>query len=224
MITERRPRRDAVERRARIIEIARDVLLADPDATLETIAAAAGLTRRTIYGHVASREALIAEVIEVGAARIAGSVDAALALAMVGAADVDPADRESNIEADPALAVARLGAALWDEVGDVRASAALAVRDPHRGRVAELLAPVRSRLRDIVAIGSRSGRFRDDLDAEVLARLIERAAIAVLDEAAADTIPTSLARRLVMIDGLAIAGLDRTDAAAVADRIDGHRR
>ncbi|MFS2075063.1 TetR/AcrR family transcriptional regulator [Curtobacterium sp. CT11-133] len=54
----RAPRRDATENRAALIEAAKTALQADPDVSLETIASAAGLSRRAVYGHFPSRDDL----------------------------------------------------------------------------------------------------------------------------------------------------------------------
>jgi AcrR family transcriptional regulator len=44
---------------ARILAAAREELSRDPDASLDEIARAAGVARRTLYGHFPNREALV---------------------------------------------------------------------------------------------------------------------------------------------------------------------
>ena len=58
----RAPRSDAAKNRTALLDAARVELNRDPDASLDTIAAAARLSRRSVYGHFPSRDALIAEL------------------------------------------------------------------------------------------------------------------------------------------------------------------
>lgn len=196
----RPPRRDASDNRAAIVAAARTLLRRDPDSSLESIAAEAGLSRRTVYGHFASRDALVATVFESGAARIAA------ALATV-------------VAEDPADEVALIGVRMWREVESIRVNARLALLSPFREAIAGALEPVRSQLRATVARGIDSGRFRGDIDAAALARLIERAAVAVLDEAAESELADADAERLVMVNGLAVAGFSWREAGEIAERI-----
>src|SRR5579862_7499488 len=58
-----RPRRaDAKQNRERILQIARDALAALPDASLNSIAKAAGVGPGTLYRHFPNREALVLAV------------------------------------------------------------------------------------------------------------------------------------------------------------------
>ena len=52
-------RTDARANRDRILEVARDALAADPEASLHSIAKAAGVGQGTLYRHFATREALV---------------------------------------------------------------------------------------------------------------------------------------------------------------------
>lgn len=60
----RNRRADARRSRASILDAAVEVLNADPDANVEAIAAAAGVTRQTVYAHFPSREQLLAGVLD----------------------------------------------------------------------------------------------------------------------------------------------------------------
>jgi AcrR family transcriptional regulator len=192
------PRRDALENRAALLAAARVVLNRDPDATLDAIATEAGLSRRAVYGHFATRDALVRELVTAGAARVAG------ALAGVG-------------HPDPLVRLALVAARMWAEVENVRVMALFAVRGPHQELIARELEPVRAHLRSAVVEGAASGRIRGDIPAATLARLIEAAAIAVLDEATRTPVDASAGRRWVMLSVLSTAGLSAADADALVD-------
>jgi AcrR family transcriptional regulator len=73
----RRRRADAQRSIGAILGAARTVLGERPDASMEDIAAAAGVTRQTVYAHFASRDALIASLIEVAGVETVDAIDAA---------------------------------------------------------------------------------------------------------------------------------------------------
>jgi AcrR family transcriptional regulator len=183
----RAPRRDATENREAILVAAAAALNEDIDASLETIATRAGLSRRAIYGHFATRDDLLVGVFTRGAARVASLL-------------------EPVTHPDARVEIALFGATLWAEVEHVRVNAQLAVRGPHRVRVAEALEPARRRLRGTVERGVADGILRADLDVDTVARLIENAAIAVLDEATRTGLSREAGHRLVMLAGLSAAG------------------
>jgi AcrR family transcriptional regulator len=72
----RRRRSDARRSIDAIIGAARTVLGERPDASMEDIAAAAGVTRQTVYAHFPSRDALIAALLHATAAEIITAIDA----------------------------------------------------------------------------------------------------------------------------------------------------
>ncbi|ANF31807.1 TetR family transcriptional regulator [Leifsonia xyli] len=189
----RAPRRDAAANREAILGAAAVALNEDIDASLESIAARAGLSRRAVYGHFATRDELLVEVFTRGARRLA--------------ALLDPVSHP-----DPLVEIALFGATLWAEVEHVRVSAALAVRGPHRAMVGTALDPARERLRETVGRGMESGRIRTDLDRETVTRLIENAAVSVLDEATRARLTPEAGHRLVMLAGLGAAGMGWREA------------
>lgn len=218
-MTSRSPRRDSVENRAGILSAARTTLSNDPRASIDVIARSAGLSRRTLYGHFDDREALVRELISVGAQRF-------------------NAIAESVADADPRIALARLAARLWQEAAHVQVTAALALDDAHVDHTAAALAPLRRTVADLARRGQQSGAFRSDLDAEVLARLIEEVARTVVSRpvargADAPAVDDDLAvRALLSIAGLSwrevdelldahpdivVATVDVTTAAPAAD-------
>jgi AcrR family transcriptional regulator len=194
----RAPRRDAALNREAIVLAAAAVFRRDPEASLDAVATEAGLSRRALYGHFASRDDLLAELLTRGGARISDAL-----------ADVhDP---------DPRIHLALIGAALWSEVQQVRVLAQLAIHGPLEKTVAEALVPVRASVRVAARGGVEAGWFRPDIPVESLARLIEEAAIAVLDEAVRTDLSEDAGRRLVMSVGLSVAGLSWRDAADLLD-------
>jgi AcrR family transcriptional regulator len=191
--TTRAPRKDAAENRSAIVAAAAVVLNRDIEASLSAVADAAGLTRRSIYGHFATRDDLITEVLTRGAERVAASL-------------------EPVRDDDPRVEIALIGATLWSEVEHVRVMAQLAVRGPHRDQVARALEPARQRLRRAVTRGVAAGLLREDIDPATLARLIESSALAVLDESARTSMSARTGHALVMRAGLSAAGLGWREA------------
>jgi AcrR family transcriptional regulator len=194
----RAPRRDAPENRAALLTAAAAALSETPDASLETIAAAAGLTRRAVYGHFANREALVLALIDSGAERLNAI-----------AAMTDHAHTPT--------AIALLGARLWTAVEHVRLLAGMAVREPYTPHVADALEPVRARIRELVERGVADGTVRSDIRPTTLARLVEESAIAVLLEAATTRMVDAEGRRLVQLAVLSTVGLSWRDAGALID-------
>lgn len=194
----RAPRRDATANREAILSAAATALNEDIDTSMEAIASRAGLSRRAIYGHFSTRDELLVDVFTRGAARLA--------------ALLDPVSHP-----DPRVEIALFGATLWAEVEHIRVSAALAVRGPHRALVGTALDPARARLRTTVQRGIVSGQLRGDLDGETMARLIENAAISVLDEATRAGLSDPDGHRLVMLAGLSAAGMGWREAGALID-------
>jgi AcrR family transcriptional regulator len=73
----RRRRSDARRSIDAILTAARTLLGDRPDASMEELANAAGVSRQTVYAHFASRDALIAALIDAAGAETAGAFDAA---------------------------------------------------------------------------------------------------------------------------------------------------
>ncbi|MEV6346328.1 TetR/AcrR family transcriptional regulator [Actinoplanes sp. NPDC051851] len=73
----RRRRSDARRSIDAILGAARTLLAERPDASMEQLAAAAGVTRQTVYAHFASRDALISALIEAAGAEAVAALEAA---------------------------------------------------------------------------------------------------------------------------------------------------
>ncbi|TPX03172.1 TetR/AcrR family transcriptional regulator, partial [Schumannella luteola] len=191
-------RRDAEANRIALLDAAGAVLNRDPDASLDTIATEAGLSRRALYGHFATREELIHALLTRGVARVLQAV-------------------ERVEHPDPPTLLALIGVTLWREVEAVRVMAQFTVRGPFQHELAFALTPLRDRVRHAVTVGRATGRIRDDIDADVLARLVEGAVLSVLDEATRSRIDVPTGERLVALSVLALLGLGAADARALID-------
>jgi AcrR family transcriptional regulator len=182
------PRKDAAENREALLASARIVLNADPSASLEAIAAHAGLSRRSVYGHFANRDELVRELLAAGSARVALALDG-----------ID--------HPDPVVRLAIIASRLWREVADVRVMAVLAVRGPLKVHTATALAPLRASVRAAIAVAIEGGSIRTDIPVERLARLVEDAALSALEESGRSRLDSADGHRLVMMMALGTVGL-----------------
>lgn len=73
----RTPRADARRSRSAILDAAVEVFGADPEGGLEKVAAAAGVTRQTVYAHFPSRDRLLTGVLDHLTGRTVEAMDAA---------------------------------------------------------------------------------------------------------------------------------------------------
>ncbi|MGX1474221.1 UNVERIFIED_CONTAM: AcrR family transcriptional regulator [Streptomyces canus] len=143
-------RRNARSNRARILATAREELGRNPDVTLEELARAAGVVRRTLFGHFPGRAALLEALAEEAAETFRNAMEAG------------PEPGES---AERALAWFVLQ--LW-RVGDrYRMLVALTRRDLGSERFAEVLAPAREAVIGILERGQRDGVFHSHLSPPV---------------------------------------------------------
>ena len=143
----RRRRADAERSIAAILDAAVDVLSDRPDASIDEIAKAAGVSRQTVYAHYASRDALAEAVIERALAETVAAIDAA----------------EPN-EGDPAEALDRLVSAGWRTLErypllvDLRAP--MSAEEEH-----ERHRPILDRLERLIRRGQRARVFDQRLTA-----------------------------------------------------------
>ncbi|MFJ3666481.1 TetR/AcrR family transcriptional regulator [Streptomyces sp. NPDC090106] len=150
--------------RRRILDVALTELLRDPDASMDQIARAAGVVRRTVYGHFPNREALIGTLVDE-------------AVAMVTAAHA--AGREGV--ADPAEAIARSVLAVWPIADRYRLLVALAQRTVTVQGVRERLAPVREACAELLRRGLDEGVLASPLPEKALAHVHEQMLFALME-------------------------------------------
>ncbi|MGI5459601.1 TetR family transcriptional regulator [Streptomyces sp. CA-249302] len=193
-------RRNARSNRARILATARQELGRNPDITLEEIARASGVVRRTLFGHFPGRAALLDALAE----EAAEALQAAVAV-----------EEEASEPADRALA--QFSLSLWP-VGDrYRMLLALARRDLGMDRVAGILEPARVRVTAIVERGQRDGVFHSHLPAPVLSAGLEAMTVALLEEVNSGALEDDGTR--VALTTLIAAGVPEKRARAVVDEV-----
>lgn len=145
-----------------------------------------------MYGHFADRDALLSELIRSGAERFNAIAE--------------------QLDDDAPASLARLAVRLWREGAQVRLAASLALDDAHLAETAAALRPLRHRLLSIVRSGQAAGTVRTDLEASLLARLIEEAARTTVDRL---DVPAAELRTIAVKAVLGIAGLSWRETVAV---------
>jgi len=191
-------RRDAVANRQALLDAAAHLLRQDPLASIDAIATAAGLTRRAVYGHFPSRDALLAELVKRGGEHISTELG----------------DIRHD---DPAVQIALIGSAIWQSITEVKLVVRMLVNGPLEQAVGDAIAPVRRSLRDAVERGCADESFRQDAPPSLLAHLIEQAALGVLDVAVDRGLSDDEAQRLLGATALGVAGLGWREAGEAID-------
>ncbi|MGW6457382.1 TetR/AcrR family transcriptional regulator [Streptomyces sp. NPDC055078] len=182
-------RADARRSRAAILDAAIRLLNTRPDASVEAIATAAGVTRQTVYAHFPSREQLLTAVLD----RVTEE-----AVAAMDAADLDtgPAAEALLRLIDASGRTARRYPVLLKKIGSLPVS---------RPADHQRHAPVADRLKRVIQRGRRTGEFDDRLPLDWLVAVTiqlghaagaETDAGRMSDEEAAEALHTSLLRVL----------------------------
>ncbi len=184
----RRRRSDARRSIDAILDATRVVLGERPDASMEDIAARAGVTRQTVYAHFPSRDVLTAALVEVAAAEYNSLLDAA---------DLDTAP--------PVTALTRFLDAGWRFLERypllTHAAAARVPRpapDPH-----DYVPP---RLAKLIRRGQYAGDFDAGLPAAWLAAAILGLQHTAMEEAAAGRLTGAEAEELCTATALRMCG------------------
>ncbi|WP_328874671.1 TetR/AcrR family transcriptional regulator [Streptomyces sp. NBC_00287] len=198
-------RRNSRSNRARILATARQELGRNPDTTLEEIARAAGVVRRTVFGHFPGRAALLEALAEEASEALRG---------VAGASDASDAP---DAEEPPERALARFVLSVWP-VGDrYRLLLTLARRDLGTERVAEILAPARHRATAILDRGGSAGVFHDHLPAPVLSAALEALTLSLLESVNTGTWEDDGTRTAVAT--LVAAGVPEPTATSVVEGV-----
>ncbi|MGW7818562.1 TetR/AcrR family transcriptional regulator [Streptomyces puniciscabiei] len=188
--------------RRRILDVALAELLRDPDASMDQIARAAGVVRRTVYGHFPSREALISTLVD----------EAVQALT----------DADAEVRAgvtDPAEAVARSVLAIWATADRYRLLIALAQRTVTVQGIRERLAPLRAAKVRLLQQGLREGVFSSPLPAPALAYVHEQLLFAVMEAVNDGLVTAQEAGRSATVTVLTAAGVPASTATALVARV-----
>jgi AcrR family transcriptional regulator len=143
----RRRRSDAERSAAAVLDAAVEILGRHPDATVEQVATAAGVTRQTVYAHYPSRPLLVAAIVDRITAEAVDALDAA-------------ADSGTVLEA--ILNWLDVTWRLFDRYPLMRHPAVIEVAPEESDRQHT---PVAARLEQLIRRGQAGGEFDGTLDA-----------------------------------------------------------
>ncbi|MEU0999716.1 MULTISPECIES: TetR/AcrR family transcriptional regulator [Streptomyces] len=188
--------------RRRILDVALPELLRDPDASMDQIARAAGVVRRTVYGHFPSREALISTLVD-------EAVEALSAAHAAGREDVR----------EPAEAVARSVLAVWEIADRYRLLVALAQRTVTMQGIRERLAPVRDASIGLLQQGLDENVFSSPLPAPALAYVHEQMLFAVMEAVNDGLLAAREAGRCAAVTVLTAAGVPASEATELVAKL-----
>ncbi|MFF7447079.1 MULTISPECIES: TetR family transcriptional regulator [unclassified Streptomyces] len=181
--------------RRRILDVALAELLRDPDASMDQIARAAGVVRRTVYGHFPNREALVGTLLD-------GAVEAVAAAQEAGRAGAQ----------DPARALAGATLAIWEVADRYRILVALAQRSVTMQGIRERLAPVREACQELLERGLEEGVFTSPLPAPALAYVHEQLLFGVMEAVNDGLLAPEEAGRSAAVTVLTAAGVPASRA------------
>lgn len=188
--------------RRRILDVALTELLRDPDASMDQIARAAGVVRRTVYGHFPSREALVSTLVD-------GAVEAV--------ATADEAGRKGTD--DPAKALAASTLAVWEVADRYRILVALAQRSVTMQGIRERLAPVRESCEELLRRGLDEGVFVSPLPVPALAYVHEQLVFAVMEAVNDGLLAAEEAGRSAAVTVLTAAGVPASRATELVAKL-----
>ncbi|MER7677116.1 TetR/AcrR family transcriptional regulator [Streptomyces sp. NPDC096934] len=188
--------------RRRILDVALAELLRDPDASMDQIARAAGVVRRTVYGHFPSREVLVSTLTD-------GAVEAVAAAHAEGREGVE----------DPAESLVRSTLAVWEIADRYRLLVALAQRSVTVQGIRERLTPVREACAEVLRRGLEQGVFASPLPAPALAYVHEQMLFALMEAVNDGLLGPAEAGRSAAVTVLTTAGVPTARATALVTKL-----
>src|SRR5450432_986762 len=182
--------------RNRILDVALEVLGQNPDAGMGDIASAAGVVRRTVYGHFPTRADLVRTLTQQAVNEIAAVL-----------AEVNASKRSAE------AAWVDFIAGLWPLTHRYRVLLALR-RGEYGEEIHSLLGPIDQILADLVQRGQDSEVFGRHLPADILSQLAYAAVFAIADN---DLSNPNVGARAATITSLLILGVPEARARALVD-------
>lgn len=182
--------------RNRILDVAREVLGGNPEAGMGDIAAAAGVVRRTVYGHFPSRGDLVRSLTQ----QAAGEITAVLA-------EVDSAETSADV------VWVDFVARLWPLAHRYRVLVAFR-RGEYGDEIHALLGSVDTAVAALVQRGQDDNVFARHLPAAVLSQLAFAAVFSIADH---DSSVEVLGARAAAITALLMLGVPESRALALVN-------
>ncbi|MBU6533785.1 TetR/AcrR family transcriptional regulator [Streptomyces sp. NPDC057245] len=188
--------------RRHILDVALVELLRSPDASMNQIALAAGLSRRTVYGHFTSRDALVAAII---------------GEAIEAVEQAHAAGREGV--ADPAEALARSLLAVWKVVDRYRLLLSLAQQSLTMEGIRDRLGAVHGAGTQLIQRALEEGSFSSPLPPEGLRYVLEGVLFSMMEATNNGQVRAEEAGYAVTVTLLCAAGMPHPRAAELVARI-----
>jgi TetR/AcrR family transcriptional regulator of autoinduction and epiphytic fitness len=162
-MTTRGRRRDAEENRDRILRAARTLLARQPAASMDDLAQAAGVVRRTVYAHFPNRDELLAGLADKCSADL-----------------LEALSRTDRDALDPDVALADFALTLWTAGDEYRLLISLAESNLGMAGIRELLLPVAAQSYALLERAHASGRFATHLPLPVLSAALQAMTLAMM--------------------------------------------
>ncbi len=184
--------------RRRILDVAFTELSRDPDASMDQIARAAGVVRRTVYGHFPSRDALVTALLD-------EAVEEVLAAHAAAYEGVD----------DPLRAIAGAMLGVWRVTAPYRLLLSLAQRAVTMEGIRERLAPMHAAGTEMISRAQDEGRFTTTLPPRALVYLLESIVFGLMEAVNDGVLEPEEAGPAAAATFLTAAGLPSAEATAV---------